>query len=154
MTGGCLAGEARLFSLKPCHVKHTCALWDFSHTLVIASERADSHFWPALRPPTNTPCYKMEGSGVKGQALLSWNRKCWNKTRYTLTATASNMWTRLMCSCCGPDIDSLSSYRSIRGPVVVHSSVAPTCMFCLKCYQCRKGLILILFFPFISYWEI
>lgn len=107
--GGCLAGEARLFSLSPCHVKDTRALWD----LVIPwySERARAHF---LRPPKHTLLREggewgeRSSTSVMGQEVLEQSA--------LHTATTSNMWTRLMRSCCGSDIDSFSSQRGIHGP--------------------------------------
>lgn len=65
--------RARLFSLRPCHGKHTRALWDLVIPWYSSHTHACTHSVSAPCPPTqthtHTPCYEMEGSGVKGQAL-------------------------------------------------------------------------------------
>lgn len=123
MTGGCLAGETRLFSLKPCHVKHSRALWE----LVIPwySKRLCTHIsWSAVGLHTHTLLQDGGKWGERSSTSVMEQEVLEQTALHTITA--SNMWTRVMCSCCGLDIDSFPSQGSIHGPAVVHSSVTST----------------------------
>lgn len=138
MTGGCLAGQARLLSLRPCHVKHTCALWD-----LVIPWYCEHIFWPAPCSLTNTPCYKMEESGVKGQALLQWNRKCRNRLCYTLQPppTCGQDWCAAVAARTWIASLAREAFMPNRGSLI--------CRF--KMYFLSKNVVFFLvFLPFLS----
>lgn len=123
-------------------MKHSCALW-----ALIIPWVASPRFWSALSSQKHT---LLQDGGKWGERSSTsvMEQEVLEQTALH-TATASNMWTRLMCSCCGPDIDSPSSQGgAIYIPAVVHSSVALTCMFFPKFYKCQKGVFCFYVFVF------